>query len=85
VLRFASIAAEGAILNIILTSNLSQLNDCLLNLTSFLSFVWWLHIAEVTLQTVKKTCNCRYEWTKYSVGIDKKRRYRRILLYYQKK
>jgi len=29
------------------------------------------------LQTVKKTCNCRYTHTKYSAGTDKKRRYGR--------
>jgi len=40
-------------------------------------FVWWLHIAELTVQTVKKTCNCRYKQTKDSAGTDKKRRYRR--------
>jgi len=41
-----------------------------LNLTAFVfghkRFVWWLHKAELTLQTVKKTCNCRYKWTKCS-------------------
>jgi len=34
-------------------------------------FVRWLYIAELTLQTVKKTCNCRYKQTKYSVGLTK--------------
>jgi len=31
----------------------------------------------VKLQTVKKTCNCRYTRTKYSAGTDEKRRYGR--------
>jgi len=24
-------------------------------------FVWWLHIAELTHETAKETCNCRYK------------------------
>jgi len=55
------IAADGTILDAILTS---KVNDWSLNLTAFLSgheiFVWWLHIAELTLQTLKKTWNCCY-------------------------
>jgi len=39
--------------------------------------VRWLLIDELTLQTVKKTCNCRYKRTKYSAVTDKMRRYRR--------
>jgi len=73
--RFASIAADSAILDVILTSNLSRLNDWQLNWNAFLfghkRYVWWFHTAEITLQTVKKTCNCRYKQTQYSAGPTK--------------
>jgi len=48
---------------------------------SVIKDVWRLHIAELTLQTVKESCNCCYKRTKYSAGTDEKCRYRRILLY----
>jgi len=51
--RFASIGVDGAILDGILTSNLSRLNAWPLNLTAFLvgheRFFWWLRIAELIL------------------------------------
>jgi len=69
--RCSSIA-DGPILDAILTSHLSRLNDWPLNLTVFLfgqkRLVWWLHIVNSTLQTVKKTCNSRYKRAKYSEG-----------------
>jgi len=49
------------------------------NLITFLccrkKCVWWFHIAELTLQTVKKTGNCCFKRTKHSALADKKRRY----------
>ena len=66
----------------------------IVHLTAFLPsckrFLWWLHIAELTLQTVKKTCNCRFKRTKYSAGLTKsiamaKWRYNRTPMHGKKK
>jgi len=73
--RFVSTAADGVILDAISTSNLPRLNDYKLSLIAFLfghkRFVWWPHIDELTLQTLKKTSNCRYKRKKYSAGPTK--------------
>ena len=70
--RCVSIAADGAIRDVILKSNLSGLRDWPLNLTLFLFghkiFVWWFYRAELTLQTAQKTCSFCYKPTKYPAG-----------------
>jgi len=50
------------------------LNFCV-RIRSYKRYVWWLHIAKLTLETVKKTWNC-FIYAQNTAGTDKKRRYR---------
>jgi len=50
------------------------------HISAFLSghrrFVWWFHIVELTLKTVKKTCDSHSKQTKYSAVTNNKHWYR---------